>query len=258
MAKTQGAKGAVTPFGRLVRYRRRMLGISQEQLASRAEVSTRHLSFVETGRSTPSRELVTAVACALEVDDIGLFLEAAGYLAPYSALELAPEAKNTFERELRAIVDRQLHPALIHDRFGTIHHHNARLGALVGLFSNEAVASGASSGHRLLAALRPYVVNWDQVAALYRRRLFRELVRGATELTDDVLEALYAALEGPDARNDAHPQPLVPLVLTSPERTLRFDFVTVTLGTPQDIALRNFRLVLFLPADEATAAVVAG
>jgi DNA-binding XRE family transcriptional regulator len=230
--------------------------MSQEELAHQAEVSVRHLSFVETGRSSPSRELVIALACALGVEDVGLFLEGAGFLAPYPDLDLSTPAMASFVKAMRDVVDRQPLPALVHDRFGTIQCYNQKLAETVASLGVDAGVEGPASGHRLLEALRPLVTNWEEVAALYRRRLFRELVRGGGEVADELLEELYRALEVPDASPDDPPQLLCALVLEHDGQTLRFDFVTATFGTPQDIALRNYRMVIFLPADEATRRVL--
>ena len=244
------------PFGRLVRHRRKKLGMSQEELAAQAEVSVRHLSYVETGKSAPSRELVVAIACALGVEDVGLFLEAAGFIAPYPDVDLSSEAMAGFRGELQRLVDRQPFPALLHDRFGTIHVFNPRVVAIVTRLVAEAEVTGEASGHRLLESLRPLVKNWDEVARLYRRRLFRELVRGTGEMTEELLEELYQGLEGHDDHHDQPPSPTTPLLVESGTISMRFDFVTVTLGTPQDIGLRNYRMVLFMPSDEATEAAL--
>lgn len=246
-------KTGTTPFGRLLRFRRNMLGLSQEELAQRAEVSVRHLSYVETGRSAPSKDMVLAVAGALEVDDVGLFLEAAGYLAPYPEVDFNAPAMADFARNLRGIVNAQLHPALAHDRFGTVLHYNEMVAWVLQLFTDRSFApTEQASGHRLLGDLQPFVKNWEQIAALYRRRLFRELVRGSSDLADGVIEQLYQQLAGPDAKAEMMPKPTTPIILEKGRLKLRFDFVTVTLGTPQDIGLRNFRLVLFMPADDVT------
>jgi transcriptional regulator with XRE-family HTH domain len=246
------AKAQPTPFGRLLRYRRKMLGMSQEELASRAEVSVRHLSYVETGRSSPSKEMVIAVAYALGVEDVGLYLEAAGFLAPYPDVELTSPQMASFRGDLRRIVDAQLHPALAHDRFGTILHYNELLAWTVQLFTDRVRVGEQSSGHKLLAELMPVVANWDEVAALYRRRLFREIVRGSGDVADEILEQLYQQLDAPDHKNEMVPSPITPIILERRNLRLSFDSVTVTLGTPQDIGLRNFRMVLFMPNDDVT------
>jgi len=168
------------PFGRLLRYRRKMLGISQEELARRAEVSPRHVSFVETGKSVPSREMVVAIVYALGLEDEGLFLEAAGYLAPYPDVDLTEPEHADLARQLREVVDRQPVPALLHDRFGTLLHVNRSLRGLVAGFTDAPVTATQASGHTLLAELSQHVRNWDRIVELCH--LFRELVRGGGEL----------------------------------------------------------------------------
>jgi len=241
------------PFGHLVRHWRRARRLSQEALALDAGMSVRHLSFIETGRSQPSREAALAIAAALGVADTGTFLEAAGYLAPYAPVDLDASEMRTLAAELSEVVRHQRGPALIHDRLGTILRHNAAFDRLVARVGGAIGEAGVGSGHRLLASVQPFIVNWDELAAMYRRRLFLERVRGTSDVGDEVIEALYASFQA-DAAAETVPPLLFPLEVRHGDAILRLRFLTSTLGTPQDIVLRNFRLVLVMPADAAARA----
>jgi transcriptional regulator with XRE-family HTH domain len=246
-----------TPFGHLVRHWRKARGLSQEGLAMAAKISMRHVSFIETGRSQPSREAAVAIAEALAVADTGTFLEAAGYLAPYPPIDLDAPQTRALARELSDVVAHQRDPAIINDRFGNLLRRNAAFDAVLRLFGLDARA--LDSGLQVLAAIRPHVRNWDAIAALYRRRLFHELVRGSAELSDELIADLYRSWEADDAPRDNPPPLLFPLELAPPSgAALRFRLLTTTLGTPQEISLRNFRMVVFIPEDDATRAILGG
>lgn len=248
-----------TPLGRLVRFWRRHRALSQEALAAAAGLSTRHLSFIETGRSQPSREVVVGIAQALGVADaaVGAFLEAAGYLAPYADQDFAAPPMRALVDDLHRLVRGLREPALVHDRFGTLLARNRIFEQLVGQLVDLRTLQTPWSGHQLLPALRPCVDNWDDVAELYRWRLFRELVRGEGSHADDAqLEVLYRQWSGedPGAGPTLGSRIFTALVLRQGEVVYRFRFVTSTLGVPTDIPLRNLRLVLILPDDEPTRA----
>ena len=230
--------------------------MSQEQLAHLADVSVRHLSYVETGRSVPSRELVIDIANSLGVRNVGLFFEAAGYVAPYED-QVSDEALASFKTDVRRLVDAQPLPALVHDRFGTIVHAISLLRRALRDLTGEAPLDGPASGHRVLELVRPLLSNWREVAGLYRRRLFHELVRGGADLVDELLEQLYASLGG-EADDGVPPELLTPLLFQHGERRLSFEMTTTTLGVPQDILLRNYRLLVLLPADASTTAWLEG
>ena len=213
-----------------------------------AGMSVRHLSFIETGRSQPSREAALAIASALGVRDSGTFLEAAGFLAPYAPVDLDAPEMAPLASELGDIVRHQRDPALIHDRFGTILRRNAAFDRLVQFMGGDPIDDTIGSGHRMLASVRSVIANWDALAVMYRRRLFLELVRGTSDVGDEVIGELYRTWQA-EAAGEVAPPLLFPLELRHEGATLRLRFLTSTLGTPQDIPLRNFRLVVVMPAD---------
>lgn len=242
------------PFGHLVRHWRRSLGLSQEALAAHAGLSTRHLSLVETGRAQPSRETVELIATSLGVENRAAFLEAAGFIAPYPMLEEA--ACNEIASELDDLVARQPTPALAHDRLGTLIAFNPLFERLVGCFGDVSLSRNAfGSGRSLLQAMKPFMpsASWETLDQLYRARVFAELVRRHDEIEEEGLESLRRLWgPAPTPREGATPRSRVDLRLEGNGHRLALEAYTLTLGTPQDIPLRNYRVVLLFAADAPT------
>jgi len=245
-------------IGELLRHWRAIRSVSQRELGERAGVSTRHLAFVENGKAHPSRDAVLWLARALRVPESeeAAFLEAAGYL-PDEADGGAPDA------QLRADLAASLaalapHPALVHDVRGTIFAANDVLLELLRPFVGEAAQfiGTPSGGHRLLAALRPHLVDQDSLGEAYLRRVRDALLRGHGAPPPALLglfESLTAA--DPADQHDAaldrrRPHPLLlRIAVRHGDAVLAYDALTSTLGTPMATNLRALRLVILLRAD---------
>lgn len=242
--------------------------MSQEDLALAAGISPRHLSFIENGKTLPSRDVVLCLAHALEVEPhvLGSFLEAAGYVAPYPRLDRdSPETRSLLS-QVTTVAESLGEPACAHDRYGTLLHVNAMLLRLLAHVAGRApgaapaeasrapvgFARTGQNGHDLIAALRPHILNWEDMIGFYRDRLFREIVRGDGKDRDPELERIHARLCERAAGKSAEHDLVIVIRIKLGEAVLSFRQVTMTLGAPQDIAFRNFRLALFLPVDAAT------
>lgn len=143
-----------TPFGRLLRQRRNQRNVTQERLAYRADLSPRHVSFLETGRSNPSRTSVLALARALDLPlrDRNALLTAAGFAPVYPNRDpLASESSHL--RSLFSFLLRrhEPYPAFVVDRTWTVHMHNrAATGLLAWLLDEELdEPGGAGSGNQV-------------------------------------------------------------------------------------------------------------
>ena len=186
--------------GALLRQWRERRRMSQLALAIGAAVSSRHLSFVETGRSRPSREMVLLLAEVLDVPPRARndLLAAAGYAPIYreSALD-APEMA-PFRRALDFLLRQQEpYPAIVLDRYWNILLANEGAGRFLGVFLEPGAADtlGPPNAMRLIChpqALRPYIVNWEATAAELIQWLHHDLLRSADTGIRLLLDELLA------------------------------------------------------------------
>src|SRR5688572_5615378 len=226
------------PFGRLLQQWRRVRGKSQLDLAVEADVSPRHVSFVETGRSQPSREMVLLLATALGVPlrERNALLLAAGYAPVYRETSLdAPELEPA-RRALELILEHQEpHPAVVMNRHWDIVTSNRAAQALFGfLLDGGGPPMPVPNVVRLMFhpdGLRPHVANWDAVASHLIQRVHRESVGGVADartlaLLDEVLA--YPGVPASWRRLDPTVPlaPIVPVAFAKGELSVRY-FSTV-------------------------------
>jgi transcriptional regulator with XRE-family HTH domain len=250
-------------FGGLLRQHRRRRGASQEQLAFDAEVSTRHLSFLETGKARPSREMVLALARALglELRDRNALLGAAGFASVYatsalSSLRLAPV------RRAIDLIFRQQEPfsAMLLDHDWNIVDMNDGARRLVGHFIDVMPADPRVVMNIVRATLhpeglKPAIANWTALAAYMVERLRFECAHdgggGRRALLDEVL-GYPDVRELPPSRVDG------PVVLVHLRRThadgrvseCRLFTMVTTLGTPLDVTAQELAIESTFPADD--------
>lgn len=246
-------------FGDHLRDWRRRRRFSQLDLASDAEISTRHLSFIETGRSVPSRGMVLRLA---EVIDLPLrernqLLLAAGYAPAYPERKLTdPSLKPGREAIGLILKGHEPFPALAVDRHWTLIEANApALGLMAGVAAH--LVDPPVNVLRLSLhpeGLAPQIENLSE----WRAHLLDRLRRQIDVTGDPVLAALLAELS-------ALPQPVsqkphmdyggvvVPLRLKTPQGVLSFFSTTTVFGTPVDVTLSELALEAFFPADRETA-----
>jgi len=265
---TAGAKewgGAEGGFGRLLRQWRARRRMSQLDLAVEAEISSRHVSFIETGRSQPSREMVLRLARVLDVPLRGRndLLVGAGYAPMYRETGLEAPAMAQVRRALDFILRQQEpYPAIVLDRHWNILKANEATGRLVQRLLDPAVTAelGPPNAMRLMfhpRAFRPHLVNWEATAAALIQWLHRDVVSGhADDETRHLLEELLAYPGVPRQWRaldlDASTAPFLPVEFHTAELDLRYFTTLTSLGTPHDITLQELRIESFFPADEAT------
>jgi transcriptional regulator with XRE-family HTH domain len=255
--------GHTSIVGSLLREWRGVRRMSQLDLAMAAEVSPRHLSFVETGRAVPSREMVLTLARALEVPvrERNAMLTAAGYAPLYRETSLDDPRMAEMRHALELIL-RQNEPflAVALDRRWDIVMCNsayARFLALIGL---------GLEPHRVLPAprlnllrllfgpFRPLVLNWDEAAREVLDRAQREAAADRDPSRRQIVEECLQAVpeEWRHPRSDASPRLVVTVdVRLGDVRATLFSTIT-TLGTAQDITLQELHIETFHPADAAT------
>ena len=236
--------------------------MSQLDLAIEAEVSARHLSFVETGRSKPSRELLLHLADRLEVPlrERNSLLLAAGYApvypaTPLEAEEMAP-VRNALDHLLRG---HEPFPAVAVDRrWDLVSANGPALGILADGVAPHLLEPPVNTLRVSLhpEGLAPRIGNLAQYGAHLLHRLQRQAVAAA----DDSLHALHEELRGYlDEREppptDAASLLFVPLVLrTRDGGELTFFSTLTTFGTALDVTMAELAIEAFFPADETTRA----
>jgi transcriptional regulator with XRE-family HTH domain len=246
-------------LGALIREWRRRRHLSQLDLASEAEVSPRHISFIETGRSTPSRAMVMRLAAALDVPprEQNQLLVAAGFAPVFAERRLDdPDMAPVRDGVQRVLAAYDPYPCLVVDRGWRILWANT--GAAVLLDGVAAHLLEQPNALRIALhpdGLAPRIANLPQ----WRHHVLGRLRREAALSGSARLSALLAEIEsypggcedGPDFGGVA-----VPL-------ELRFDGILLTLlstvttfGTALDLTAAELSIEAFLPADDATAAAL--
>jgi transcriptional regulator with XRE-family HTH domain len=249
-------------FGVLLRHWRSIRHVSQLDLSLDAEISTRHLSCLETGRARPSREMVLRLAEALLIplrERNGLLL-AAGYAPLYRHTPLdRPEVEAA--RRATELLMAQLEPCpvLVLDRYWNTLRMNAGAKRFLALFPGCDCGT-PHNGVRLAfdpQGLRPFIENWEFVAARIIRRVHRE---AADNPSDETMKRfLDELLSYPDVPSrwrmldlDGAPPPFLTIDYRWKNSTFRLFSALTTLGTPLDVGLQELRIESFFPADEAT------
>ena len=256
---------AVSPAGQILREWRQRRNVSQLQLATGSAVSTRHLSFIETGRARPSREMVLHLAERLEVPlrERNRLLLAAGFAPVYGEHALEDEAMAPVRQALeRFLAAHEPYPAVVLDRRYNLVLANESLNLLAGGVAPELLEPPANALRATLHPLgmAPRIVNFDEWSAHLLHRL-----RGQIVLTGDPeLEALYEEVRAyPGVRTESPPldavaaaEIVLPLHLDVDGRALSFFSTITTFGTAVDVTLSELSIEAFYPADAATAAVL--
>jgi transcriptional regulator with XRE-family HTH domain len=255
------AVAAPVPLGALLKDWRRRRRLSQLDLALEAGVSARHLSFVETGRSKPSREMVLHLAEQLEVPlrDRNQLLLAAGYAPAYGERPLdAPEMEPVREAIDGVLAGHEPFPAIVVDRWWTLVAANEALALITDGVAPELMEPPVNALRVALHpdGMAPRIVNLGQYRTHLLDRLRREAVLTADHRLRDLYEEL-SAYPAPDAPpSPAHPEIAVTMRLRAGDRELAFFSTIATFGTAVDITLAELSIEAFFPADAATAAAL--
>jgi transcriptional regulator with XRE-family HTH domain len=250
---------ATLTFGTQIREWRQRRRLSQLDLSVDADVSTRHLSFVETGRAMPSREMVLRLADRLEVPlrERNQLLTAAGYAPMFAERSLDDPALKAAREAIELVLKgHEPYPALAVDRHWTLVSYNRAVPALLEGIAPELLEPPINVLRLSLhpGGLASRIVNLAQ----WRAHLLARLRHQVAVSADPVLAALADELRSyPSPKDDAHEVTesavVVPLVLSTPGGRLSFISTTTVFGTPVDITLSELALETFFPADAATA-----
>jgi transcriptional regulator with XRE-family HTH domain len=251
-------------LGVALRHWRGMRRMSQLDLASSAHTTPRYVSFVETGRSRPSREMVLRLAAALDVplrERNGLLL-AAGFAPMYSVDDLDDPHLERIERALRSMLDgHDPLPAVVMDRGWNVMRANEGAQRLFELLLAGAPLPDAPNVLRLIVQpgpVRQAVENWREVVPVLLDRVRREAVNGVLdratlELVDellgaaDVVEAVDRAPLAPTG------SPVIDVQFRLGETIVAFFSVVSSIGNPSGITAQEVRVEAFFPSDPESA-----
>lgn len=244
--------------GALLRKWRRRRNLSQLALAGMADVSTRHLSCVESGKAAPSRTLLHALAEQLEMPlrEENRLLLAAGFAPTYPENRLEDASMAQVNEAINAILDGSMpFPAVVVDHgWDLVAANDSAYRLMQGVPSwllEPPVNVVRLSLHP--QGLAPSILN----RAEWHSAMVSRLAREHRQTGDDRLEALIAEVAGfgEPARpgQEPHPAPLVvPLRLRHEGQVLNLLTTTTVFGTPRDVTLSELAIECFYPADEAT------
>jgi len=250
------------PVGSLLREWRTRRRISQLELSSETGVSTRHLSFIETGRSRPSRDMVMRLAEYLELPlrERNSLLLAAGYAPEYAQTPLSAESMRDVRRSLQALVDaHQPCPAMAVDHGWNLVLANDSAFALVEGIPDDLLTEPLNVMRVLFHpdGFRHRMLDFETYGAQLLQRLHRQL----RATGDEAIRQLIRECEGyPGVVNTVGTTfPIAPILrmrLSDDGPTLSFITIVSTLGTPYDVTLDEIAIESFFPADEATARAI--
>ncbi|MFD8805103.1 helix-turn-helix domain-containing protein [Streptomyces sp. NPDC059597] len=248
--------------GSLLRGWRRMRRFTQLELALKADSSARHISFIETGRSVPSRSMVLHLAEQLSVPvrERNALLVAAGYAPSYPETPLSAPAMAPVWTGLEQLLTAyEPHPALVMDGMYDVVAANEGVGMLLDGVAAHLLRAPMNAMRLTLhpEGLAPRIRNLGE----WRAHLLERMERQATLRASDALRELYEEVAAYPVPGDESPAPAshpyaLPLRIEVGGRVLSFLSTATTFNTPMDVTVSELAVETFLPADAETAAVL--
>ena len=264
--ETGKAPASRQAFRTVLRHWRRDRGLSQFALAEDTGISTRHLSFLETGRSQPSRDMVRRLADSLDLPpaDRNVLLLSAGYAPTYPADDPEADAFEPLERMLELILAQQTSvPALVIDEGWNIRMRNAAAVRVFGAFREtyrlpDDVADNALHVLCHPNGLRQFMPNWRDYVEPFVREIDREATMAVHSDAEGLRDAVraYPGLPEADgvsaARGGPMPSPLM-MELQGRDTSLSFYTAFTTFSLPSALKPRSVKIEWLYPADRVTA-----
>jgi transcriptional regulator with XRE-family HTH domain len=258
-------------FGAVLSQWRKARNVSQLELALRAEISQRHVSFMETGRAQPSREMASKLAEALDVPlrARNEILLAAGFAPFYPERKLDSQDMIFATQVLKRILEHhEPYPAMVLDGGWNIVMKNQSSSRIIaGCVSEATLAQFSKNGKlnfmRLMCApngMRPHIRSWSQTGRVLLARLRREAAAYPGSASELLLRELLEQKTFPKFAESAGTRlnSVIPLQLNWNDTCLRLINTLTTFGTPQDITLQELRIEMSFPADDATDRLLRG
>jgi transcriptional regulator with XRE-family HTH domain len=261
-------KPPASELGLLLRQWRDMRGRSQFELSLDAGVSQRHISFIESGRSVPSRQMLMDIAQALDIPlrERNTLLLAAGYAPIYQETAWdALEMQSVTSALGRILRQHEPFPAVVMDRYWNVLMANESTPRFFNCFIDLSARKGPRNMLHLMfdpEGMCPFVANWEDVAKSLIQRVYRESVgRVIDEKTQELLAELLAypdvqtGWKSPHAMNATpatRTMPVIPISFVKDDEVLSYFSMVTTVGTPQTIAAQELRIECMFPADDVT------
>jgi len=272
-------------LGDLLRHWRNVRGRNQLDLSIQTGLSQRHISFIESGRSTPSRQALLEIAQVLDVPlrERNSLLLSAGYAPVYSEAAWNSTQMQSITKALERIL--RLHepfPALVMDRYWNVLIANDAAPRFFNCFIDMSQRKGPRNMLHLMfdpEGMRPFVENWDELAAGLLQRVRTEATgRVIDQKSEELVAALLAypqAKPGTNSRTGlglnrtslsqrrrgdednrspgpAPTLPMIPMSFRQSDKVLNYFSLVTTVGTPQTVAAQELRIESIFPADEET------
>ena len=246
--------------GEILRFWRQLNKISQMDLALDIDISPKHLSFVETGKSKPSRDLVSKIAQSLKLPfrHRNAFLIAAGYAPEFEEQPFDGQKMEIVRGALRRIIEKhEPYPAFVVNTGYKILMKNSGYDQIVKFYAGENALKKYDNAIRILFSedgLRNYVKGWPAVEQFLLARLWEEVV--STQNVE--LIALYKEISQLRTSDDPidfqidNNLPIMSLILEKKSKKVSFFTTITTLGTPLDFTTQELRIELLFPSDEET------
>jgi len=264
LSKSQRKQDA-NALGPLLRQWRDIRGKSQLDLSLDTGVSQRHLSFIESGRSIPSRQTLLDLAQALEVPlrERNNLLLAAGYAPVYPEGAWDSAEMQGINRALqRMLRQHEPFPAVVMDRYWNVLMTNEAMPRFFNRFIDLSARKGPRNMLHLIFdphGMRPFLADWETAAPSLIQRVYRESIgRVIDEKTVELLDALlaYPGVQAewrhPKVSSIAPATPVIPLSFLKDGRTLNYFSMVATVGTPQTVTAQELRLECLFPVDDDT------
>lgn len=252
----------MTEFGKQLRFWRKNKGLSQLDLALYADVSNKHISFLETGRAKPSREMIILLANTLDISlrSRNDLLNSAGFSDGYSQGNIDDEQMSKILHSLNLILKHhEPYPALAFDWHWNIIMANAGFQKIVELVTS--INPNFTSSRNIIEltfdpnGFKPFIKNWDEVASMLVQRLHRERLEcndRHTELLEDILGNSTVPSNWRELDLSYAPSPTLNVQLQINELEITLFSVLSSFGTPIDVTAEEITIEQYFPADDAT------
>lgn len=247
-------------FGELMRFWRKSKGFSQLELACEANVSSKHISFLETERAKPSRQMVLLLADALDLPlrNRNELLKSADFAEHYERTPFESEQMDAVRQALELIINNHNpYPAIVLDWHWNIVMANQGYTNLVNLLKQY--KEDFSNSNNIVElflhenGFRPFVKNWEDIAGVTIQRLQKEHIENRSR-HKELLESIAADPGIPDQwRNvnfKSHPNPVIEVEMELEGQSLNLFTTLTSLGTPIDITAEELIIEQYYPSDD--------